>query len=202
MDGALFLDQSGTFKVYSEYSARQNCVGLVGRLFDEKGIREFIQAIPGILHWNKNVSFMIIGTGNLDQEVEKLLSTSELEQQVTWIRGVPHDEVSKYLNTMRLLVVPSTDEGLPMIILEALGCGTPVLATPVGCIPDVIHDQETGFILPDNAPETIEQGVIRAMSHSDLSRIISNGLDLLHKNYSLESSTARYRNILNSLNQA
>jgi glycosyltransferase involved in cell wall biosynthesis len=48
---------------------------------------------------------------------------------------------------LALLVIPSYTEGLPNIMLEAMACGTPMLASPVGAIEDVIKDEETGFIL-------------------------------------------------------
>jgi len=88
-------------------------------------------------------------------------------------------EMPAYLNKLKLLIIPSSSEGVPTILLEAMTCGTPALATPVGGIPDILKDGENGFILPDNSPRSIVQGIIRALGHPRLSEIAENAQKLL-----------------------
>ena len=83
-----------------------------------------------------------------------MLIGSHVNKNVTLVGWISHDELPSYLNMLKLLVVPSYTEGLPNIVIEAMSCGTPVLATPVGGVPDLIEDGITGFILEDNFPET------------------------------------------------
>jgi hypothetical protein len=66
------------------------------------------------------------------------------------------------------MVIPSFTEGLPNIMLEAMACGTPVLATPVGAISDIIRDSETGFIMENNSPKCIIENVNRVIGSSEL----------------------------------
>jgi glycosyltransferase involved in cell wall biosynthesis len=96
---------------------------------------------------------------------------------------ISHDDLPGYLNQLRLLVLPSYTEGLPNIMLEAMACGTPVLATPVGAIPDVIIDGKTGFIMENNSPECIAENVIRALNSPDLERIAENGRRFVEENF-------------------
>jgi len=60
---------------------------------------------------------------------------------------VDHQELTGYLNEFKVLILPSYTEGLPGVILEAMACGTPVLITGVGSIPDIIDDHVNGFLL-------------------------------------------------------
>ena len=99
----------------------------------------------------------------------------------------------------RLLVLPSYIEGLPNIMLEAMGCGTPVLATPVGVIPDVIIDRKTGFIMENNAPECIAENVRRALDSPDLERIAEEGRRFVEEYYTFERTVENWKSILQSI---
>ena len=96
----------------------------------------------------------------------------------------------------RLLVLPSYTEGLPNIMLEAMACGTPVLATPVGAIPDVIIDGKTGFIMENNSPECIAENVVRALNSPDLERIAEDGRRFVEENFSFEKTVENWKRIL------
>ncbi|MFC1994375.1 glycosyltransferase, partial [Chloroflexota bacterium] len=101
-----------------------------------------------------------------------------------------------YLNDLKLLILPSYSEGLPKSVIEAMACGTPVLATSVGGIPDVIKDGETGFIMEDNSPETIAQNVVRALNNPNLEQITQNARKLVEQEYSCEIIVGKYKQAL------
>jgi glycosyltransferase involved in cell wall biosynthesis len=123
-----------------------------------------------------------------------------LNDKVRLVGRVSHDEVPRYLNQLKLLVIPSYSEGLPNVILEAMASGTPVLATPVGSIPDIITGGETGFIMENNSPECIAKNVIRALNHPNLGQISQNGAALIEKEYRYDVLRARYESIIAGLN--
>jgi glycosyltransferase involved in cell wall biosynthesis len=109
---------------------------------------------------------------------------------------ISHEDLPRYLNPLRLLVLPSYTEGLPNIMLEAMACGTPVLATPVGAIPDIIIDGKTGFIMESNSPECIAENVIRALNSSDLDRIAEAGRRFVEENITFEKVVKNWKRIL------
>jgi len=96
-------------------------------------------------------------------------------------------------------VLPSQPtEGLPTTILESLACGTPVYATPVSGVPDVVREDETGLLLEEMAPETLAANIEAALD-GDLEPMSRRGRVLIEKSYSIEAAVQRYRHILDSL---
>lgn len=127
------------------------------------------------------------------------MEKNNLNDKVKPAGWIPHDELPDYRNGLKLLVLPSYTEGLPNIMLEAMACGTPVLATSVGGIPDVIKDGETGFIMENNSPECIAENVMRVLNHPNLDKIVKNARKLVEKEFTYEAAVGRYRMILKEL---
>jgi len=140
---------------------------------------------------------LIGGDGQLKETIEKSLQEQGIRSNVDLPGWISHDGLPKYLNQLRLLVLPSYTEGLPNIMLEAMACGTPVLATPVGAIPDVIQDEVTGFIMENNTPECIARSVMRALNHPDLEGIAERGRQYVEKEFTFEKAVERWQEILN-----
>jgi glycosyltransferase involved in cell wall biosynthesis len=197
-NGALFLEDLDHFQARTPMKDRENLIGYIGRLTAEKGVMEFIRAIPIALEQRPELQFLIIGTGKLDKVLEMALRGQPWASQVTRIHWVEHEHIPDYLNRLKLAVVPSYSEGLPNLILEAMGCGTPVLATDVGGIPDLVIDRETGFLLRDNSPDTIAQAIVGALDSNRLEIIAERARALIERNYSLEAARERYKAIMNA----
>jgi glycosyltransferase involved in cell wall biosynthesis len=197
-NGAMYID-TNLFTVKKELKDRRNSVGYIGRLVYGKGISDFIKAMPLILEERKDIKFLIGGNGPLFGEIKSELEDKGLHDKVKLTGWIPHDELTDYLNELKLLVLPSSSEGLPNIMLEAMACGTPVLATPVGGVPDVIKDGETGFILENNSLKCIAENVMRALNHLELDKIMKNARKLIEKEYTYDAAVERYRKILNNL---
>lgn len=195
--GALFVDTS-LFRVEKPLSQRQQIVAYIGRLSKEKGVLEFVQAIK-LLSGQDTIHFLIIGDGPAREQISHQLAKEQEAGKVKLLAWLPPHKVAIWLNEAKLLLIPSYTEGLPTILLETMSCGTPVLATPVGSIPQLIKDEKTGFILEDNSPESIARGIIRALNHAKLEQIARNALQIIKEEYTYEAAVERYRTILSSL---
>jgi glycosyltransferase involved in cell wall biosynthesis len=115
---------------------------------------------------------------------------------VGWVR---HEQLPDYLNKMKLIVMPSLTEGLPNVMLEAMACGTPILATPVGAIKDIIADGSNGFIIQENLPEKIAQDVNTILTSKKMELVSQNAMNMVKTDYSFDAAVTRYQIILDSI---
>ena len=197
---AVFYDFT-TFGIQKPLSVRDNLIGYIGALREIKGVANLVEAIPTILQKRNEMSFLIGGDGPLRQKLETAICQAGLGNNVTFTDWIPHDELPNYLNRLKLLIIPSYTETGPYIAFEAMACGTPVLATPVGSIPDMIKDSETGFIMENNSPECISRNVIRALNHPNLEQITKNARALVEREFTYEKAVERYRQILDEVSR-
>ena len=183
------------FRVSKKIDDRDNIVGYIGRFSEEKGIRNFADAIPIILKKCENIKFLMGGDGMLYKEIKQKMEIYS-PNKFLFTKWIPHEKLPEYLNQLKLIVIPSHTETGPFIALEAMACGTPVLATSVGLIPDIVKDGETGFIMENNSPECIAKDVIRALNYPDLDRIVRNAHNIIEEKYTYKAAVERYKKIL------
>jgi glycosyltransferase involved in cell wall biosynthesis len=180
------------FKLMIPFEKRENLIGFIGRLSREKGALNFLKAIPLITRSCPNVKIFVAGESNLgkylENEIEALSKMKELKQRFTISGWIDHDDLPDYLNQLKLLVVPSYTEGLPNIMLESMACGTPVLVSPVGAIPDVIVNGKNGFILVDNSPHCISKSVIKILISPDLIEVSECSQEYVQNNFNYDSA--------------
>ncbi|MFC2002748.1 glycosyltransferase family 4 protein [Chloroflexota bacterium] len=193
-NGARFIDTE-LLKISTDLKERGNLVGYIGRFRGEKGTLNFADAIPLLSQERPDLEFSMVGNGPLLEEVEQRIKSCN-SSKITLTKWIDHDEVPPHLNRLKLLVIPSNSETGPYIALEAMACGTPILATPCGFIPDIIKDGETGFILEDNSPESVAQNVLRALNHPNLEQIVSNAQKAVAEGYTFEAAVEKYKRIL------
>jgi glycosyltransferase involved in cell wall biosynthesis len=184
------------FKEFKRLGERKPIVGYIGRFSEEKGILNFINAIELLYSKENNITIFIGGDGPLKREVSKFCEEKKLSDRIIFSGWISHDNLPNYLNELKLLVVPSYSEGIPNIILEGMACGTPILATPVGAIPDIIKDSKTGFIMEDNSPECIVKNIIRALNQPELEQIINNAHEYVQNEFNFDNAMEKWKDII------
>lgn len=194
-----FLDLN-KFQSTIIYRERDNLIGYIGRLSEEKGIINFVESIPLLLSKKSDLDFVIVGDGDLRSKVEAFLLENNLLNRVRLTGWIQHEELPTYLNSLKLVVLPSYTEGLPNLMLESMACGTPVLVNPVGSIPDIVKDGETGFLMENNSPKCIGENILRALEFPNMEQVLQNARELVEANFTYESAIERYSFILENIN--
>ena len=193
--GSMYVD-TNFFKKNKDIKKRKNIVGYIGTLNERKGVNKLIDVIQEMVERYKDVDFLIAGTGPFEEIIRYL---SYNNNRVNFVGTISQEDLPKYLNEFKLLILPSVSEGVPNIILEAMACGTPVLTTPVGGIPDIIKDNVTGFIINETSTECMINGIMKVLKHQNLGEIVKNAYKLIEKDFTYESATMRYKEIMKLL---
>jgi glycosyltransferase involved in cell wall biosynthesis len=183
------------FSVKKSPNDRGRTIGFLGRLSEEKGILNFIYAVPLILKEIPDCQFTIIGDGPLRNDIDRFITTNNLINNVQCKGWIPHDALPEYLNKLRIIIIPSDTEGLPNAMVEAMACGAVIVASPVGAIPDIIGDGKNGYLLPDNSPKMISRIVANAIFNGDLDRIAADARKTVESRFVYESCMKSFEKI-------
>lgn len=184
------LDE-GQFGSTMPPSQRELRIGFIGRLQEEKGILNFVEALPALLDALPEATVLIGGGGPLSGQVEARVKELGIKARVSIPGWIPREQLPAALNSLRLLVVPSYTETGPYITLEAMGCGTPVLATRAGAINSMLEEGVTGFLLPDNEPPTIAGRIIELLASADLDGVATRAEALVNREYRFKDAVSR-----------
>lgn len=132
-------------------------LGFASRLEPQKGVPYLLDAMPEIIRRVPQVLLLIVGQGREQSALERQVSELGIEQHVRFL-GVRFD-MPELLGLFDVMVLPSVWEGLPMIILEAMAAGCPVVATSVGGVPTAVRNEETGLLMKPGNPHAIVEAV-------------------------------------------
>ena len=119
----------------------------VGSLGQRKGVSYLLRAVEML---GSSVELTLIGS-----RVGECKALDEACRKHRWIPSLPHIEVLHQIQRHDVMVFPSLFEGFGLVLLEAMSCGVPVIATPNGAAPDILTDGEDGFIVPIRDVEAI-----------------------------------------------
>jgi glycosyltransferase involved in cell wall biosynthesis len=128
-------------------------VGFVGRLQPEKGVDVLLQAAPIVLAVVPQATFVIIGDGPLRPTLEEQARQLGLISRVCFL-GFRAD-VPRILTQLSMLAIPSRSEGTPLVLLEAMCAGVPVVASAIGGIKDVLRQGKEGLLVPPDDPAAL-----------------------------------------------
>ena len=182
---------------------RSWCIGMIARISREKGQAEFLQAAALIAREFDNARFTICGAplfaDTSYEDVVQRLSEGLPVEFLGW-----RENVAPVFAALDLLVVPSQNEGMGRVIVEAFSARVPVVAFPTGGIPEVVVDGETGFLTKDTSPEGLAARIreVIASGPDVLRRVAANARKAWERSYTLARYQERITAVVESLASA
>jgi len=148
-------------------------VGHVGALTRAKGQRTLLEAVPLVLQAEAQAWFVIVGDGELREALEAQARELDIAERVVFT-GFRSD-VPRLLALFDVFCMPSLSEGLCTSVLEALALGKPVVASAVGGLPEMVHDGETGLLVPPGDAKTLAEALVRLLRDRQLAAALGQG---------------------------
>jgi len=174
-------------------------VGIVARLHVVKGHCYFLDAAREVLLQRPQTRFLIVGDGPNRGELEKLADSMGISDRVIFTGFV--EDVYSLMAGLDLLVISSLWEGFGLTAIEAMVLGTPVVATEVGGLPEVVQHGETGLLTPPANGPSLAKNIIWMLDHPQEAReMAGKGGDIVRREFTAEEMARRtidlYRKVL------
>lgn len=161
-----------------------------GRLTKQKAQASIVEAACILADGRAPIRFLIVGDGELADDLRDRIRAAGLEETVLLLGF--RDDVRDLLRIADLYVLPSYDEGMPMALLEAAAEGLPIVASPVGDVPRVVQDGESGLLVEPGDADQLAATISRLLEDPALAeRCAARARAVVERDY---SSAAMYRN--------
>jgi len=152
---------------------RERVILYVGSFIERKGVKHLLAAMPEVLGALPHYRLALVGEGPQHAQLRQLADGLGVAERVDFLGFLPQDQVRSWMQRAQLFVLPSLEEAQGVVLLEALACGTPVVASQVDGIPEVITP-DVGVLVPPADPAALAGAIRAALASSsrwaDMSR--------------------------------
>ncbi len=174
-------------------------IGNVGRLEKMKGQSDFLKALEAVSREYENVFGLVIGEGRLEESLKELALELRIAERCLFLKN--REDMAELLKVMDVFVISSVDsEGLPLVLLEAMASGVPIVTTGIGGIVDAIHDGVNGLIAPARNPLIAAEKIVALLRDRKLARTLAeNAVTSVKENFSEEKMVEKVASLYETL---
>lgn len=195
---------AGQFSTRKNFvSAKRVKIGTVGRLVEKKGVDTLIKAMALIKQQGLDCDLLIAGSGPLSSELNQLVEQLKLSAtEVQFLGAMPHTEVAGFITSLDVFVLPCKQDsngdmdGVPVVLMEAMLSGVPVISTELSGIPELIINEQTGLLVQPNDDKALANAVVQVLSDKDLRvEMQAKAIDKVNHEFSLLGNAEKLKNL-------
>lgn len=174
----------------------------VGRLVEKKGVKYLLRSIPLVRNKIPNIKLTIVGDGPSRESLENLAKKSAITDHVDFVGFKTGQEKINYFHSSGILVVPSIQtergdvEGLPVVIMEGMAAGKPIIASNVGGISEIVRENENGFLVKPESPDHLAEKIVHLLNSPGTAEQMGKASFLLAKSYGWDEIGAKYLQVI------
>jgi glycosyltransferase involved in cell wall biosynthesis len=171
-----------------------------GRIDREKGLFDLVESANIICNKRTDISFIIAGDGRDSNRLKKKIKKIGLQKRFIFLGQIEKDQMIKLYQNATLFILPSYREGLPTVLLEAMSCGLPILATDVRGNRDLITNGKNGLLIPPKDPKKIAETILTLLNDKKLMKQLGNNArKTIIKNYTWNAVSNKFLKCYESL---
>jgi glycosyltransferase involved in cell wall biosynthesis len=200
------VDTGTLFAPSPNTSRADNELLFVGRLVEKKGIEYLLEAMPEIVKQLPMTHLSIVGSGPLENALKMQVHRLGISKVVNFHGAVNYSQLPDHYRRATVFVAPSIvtalgdQEGLGLVLVEALACECPVVASDLPAIRDVIIHDHTGLIVPEKSPDALAKEVVKLLTEPELrSQLAVTGRNHVIRNFDWGIVSSRYRLLIEEL---
>jgi glycosyltransferase involved in cell wall biosynthesis len=176
-------------------------IGMVGRLVEKKGVDTLIDAAKLVIDSGVEIKVEIAGSGPLESELKQQSASNKFNDDVvSFVGALPHDQVVDFIKSLDAFVLPCKKDkhgdmdGIPVVLMEAMLSGVPVISTKLSGIPELIDDKNTGLLVPPNNVEALSEAIIDIYSNQQQTKkMVAKAIDKVRNEFSIHINSERLK---------
>lgn len=188
---------------------KSNMIGVVCRLVEKKGIDTLISATKILVDRGVSINVKIHGSGPLENDLREMVHALRLQNNIEFLGAISHEEVATFIQSLKAFVLPckvdknGDVDGIPVVLMESMAIGVPVISTEVSGIPELIENGVSGLICPPDDPIALSHSILQILEMNHDEVMLSQAKRKIKNEYSLTKNSNQLIHLIkNAVNMA
>jgi glycosyltransferase involved in cell wall biosynthesis len=175
----------------------------VARMDRDKGLDYLVRAVSSLKDRIPGISLTLVGEGPEKAALEALAASLDIARIVRFTGPLEHEEVIREYREARAFVLPSFWEGIPVVLMEAMAVGVPVVATNITGIPELVTSGENGFLVPTADSDAIARALLSLYEDAELAGLFAlRGREKVEREFSIGARAEQLDVLFNETSRA